>query len=118
MGFPRVSAGRKSGFWTNIPVPSCWDTKGFGSYEYGNDNTSEFGEYRYRFTVPNSWTNKRVFLAREGSMTDTETKINGFAPGETIGPSGSRHERAFNNTATAATGQAGGVAASIVLGNT
>jgi hypothetical protein len=31
----RVSAGRNSGFWTNIPVPSCWDTKGFGSYEYG-----------------------------------------------------------------------------------
>jgi hypothetical protein len=22
----RVSAGRNSGFWTNIPVPSCWDT--------------------------------------------------------------------------------------------
>lgn len=99
----RVSAGRNSGFWTNIPVPSCWDTKGFGSYEYGNDNTSEFGEYRYGFPVLNSWTNKRVFLVYEGSMTDTETKINGFAPGETIGPSGLRHERAFHNRTTTAT---------------
>ncbi len=108
----RVSAGRNSGFWTNIPVPSCWDTKGFGSYEYGNDNTSEFGEYRRQFTVPADWKNKRVFLVYEGSMTDTETKINGLAPGETIGSSGLRHERAFNNTATSAAGMAGGVAAS------
>lgn len=58
----RVSAGRNSGFWTNIPVPSCWDTKGLGHYEYGNDTTSEFGEYRHDFTVPIEWTNKRVFL--------------------------------------------------------
>src|ERR1041385_1571688 len=76
----RVSSGRNSCFWTNIPVPSCWDTKGFGSYEYGDDTTSEYGEYRHSFAVPNSWTNKRVFLVYEGSMTDTETKLNGNAP--------------------------------------
>jgi len=113
----RVSAGRNSGFWTNIPVPSCWDTKGFGSYEYGNDNTSEFGEYRYRFAAPNSWTNKRVFLVYEGSMTDTETKINGAAPGSGPTTNGLPNDRAFNNGATASAGQSGGVALS-TAGNT
>jgi hypothetical protein len=77
----RVSAGRNSGFWTNIPVPSCWDTKGFGSYEYGNDTTSEFGEYRHAFNVPASWATQRVFLVFEGAMTDTEVRINGQWPG-------------------------------------
>jgi hypothetical protein len=78
----RVSAGRHSGFWTNLPVPSCWDTKGFGAYEYGNDSTSEVGEYRHRFTMPNSWTNQRVFLVFEGVMTDTVVKLNGQLAGE------------------------------------
>lgn len=77
----RVSAGRNSGFWTNIPVPACWDTKGFGSFEYGNDSTSEFGEYRHRFTVPDRWANQRAFLVFEGVMTDAEVKLNGQAPG-------------------------------------
>jgi hypothetical protein len=76
----RVSAGRNSGFWTNIPVPSCWDTKGFGSYEYGNDTTSELGEYRHAFTAPASWATQRVFLVFEGAMTDTEARINGQLP--------------------------------------
>jgi hypothetical protein len=76
----RVSAGRNSGFWTNIPVPSCWDTKGFGNYEYGNDTTSEFGEYRHSFTVPDHWANQRVFLIFEGAMTDTEVRVNGQPP--------------------------------------
>jgi beta-galactosidase/beta-glucuronidase len=75
----RVSAGRNAGVWTNIPVPSGWDTKGFGSYEYGWDSTSEFGEYRHSFTVPASWATQRVFLVYEASMTDTETKLNGNA---------------------------------------
>lgn len=113
----RVSAGRNSGFWTNIPVPSCWDTKGFGSYEYGNDSTTEFGEYRHSFSVPNSWTNKRVFLVYEGSMTDTETKLNGNPPGVAPPSIPLSNERAFNNSTTASSGQAGGLAAS-TAGNT
>jgi hypothetical protein len=79
----RVSAGRNSGFWTNIPVPSCWDTKGFGSYEYGNDKTHEFGEYRHAFNVPAAWATQRVFLVFEGSMTDTRVRLNGRLPGRT-----------------------------------
>lgn len=80
----RVSAGRNSGLWSNIPVPSCWDTKGFGSYEYGNDSTSEHGEYRHVFTVPTGWATQRVFLIFEGAMTDTEVRVNGQWPGRSI----------------------------------
>ena len=29
------TAGRNSGVWTTIPVPSCWEQEGFGAYEYG-----------------------------------------------------------------------------------
>jgi Glycosyl hydrolases family 2, TIM barrel domain/Glycosyl hydrolases family 2, sugar binding domain/Glycosyl hydrolases family 2/Beta galactosidase small chain len=77
----RVSAGRHSGVWTNIPVPSCWETMDFGTYEYGNIKTTEYGEYRKTFTVPSAWSGKRIFLVFEGSMTDTETKVNGQSAG-------------------------------------
>ena len=26
------TGGRKSGQWTTIPVPSCWEQQGFGAY--------------------------------------------------------------------------------------
>ena len=31
------TAGRKSGEWAKIPVPSCWEQHGFGIYNYGHD---------------------------------------------------------------------------------
>lgn len=31
------SEGRKSGSWSKIPVPSQWETHGFGNYNYGHD---------------------------------------------------------------------------------
>lgn len=80
----RVSAGRNSGVWTNIPVPSCWETMNFGTYEYGNIRTKEYGEYRQVFTVPATWSGKRVFLVFEGAMTDTEVKVNGSPIGDDI----------------------------------
>src|SRR5205823_152092 len=94
----RVSAGRNSGIWTTIPVPSCWETKGFGSYEYGGINTTEYGDYRKTFTVPASWSGKRVFLVYEGSMTDTQTLVNGLPPGGGTVPTALSNERAFNNS--------------------
>ena len=107
----RVSAGRKAGVWTTIPVPSCWDTKGFGSYEYGWDSTKEFGEYRTTFDVPAEWAgNKRVFLVFEGSMTDTEARINGLPAGGGVTSGPPADERAFDNRASAGMGQGGGVA--------
>jgi len=31
------TAGRNSRKWTTIPVPSCWEQHGFGTYNYGNE---------------------------------------------------------------------------------
>jgi dienelactone hydrolase len=111
----RVSAGRNAGVWSTIPVPSCWETKGFGSYEYGNINTSEYGEYKKAFNVPADWADKRVFLVFEGSMTDTEPRINGLAPGgggTVPAPSPLSNERALDNRASAGMGLSGGIATS------
>ena len=77
--------GRQSGTWTTIPVPSCWELHGFGTYNYGNDKDEirgkEKGLYRHRFEVPADWKGKSVHIVFEGSMTDTEVKINGKSAG-------------------------------------
>lgn len=77
--------GRQSGYWTTIPVPSCWELQGFGTYNYGHDKYEdrgmEKGLYRHRFDVPSQWKDKTVNLVFEGSMTDTEVKINGKSAG-------------------------------------
>jgi hypothetical protein len=84
--------GRKSGQWTTIQVPSCWEQQGFGAYNYGRDYKTygknfrfaeEKGNYRYNFNIPATWKNKEVFIVFEGSMTDTEVKINGRSAGAT-----------------------------------
>lgn len=58
------TAGRNSGKWTTIPVPSNWELQGFGKYNYGHDKDSvrgkEQGMYKYSFSVPASWKNKTV----------------------------------------------------------
>jgi hypothetical protein len=91
------TGGRQSGYWTKIAVPSCWEQKGFGNYNYGRDYKTngknarfydEQGMYKYRFSVPASWKDKEVFIVFEGSMTDTEVKINGKI-------AGSMHQGAF-----------------------
>jgi len=75
------TTGRNSGQWTTIPVPSNWELQGFGTYNYGHDKDSvrgkEEGLYRHRFIVPSIWKGGRINLVFEGSMTDTEVKING-----------------------------------------
>ena len=35
------SDGMKSGSWTSIEVPSCWEQEGFGQYNYGHDAFEE-----------------------------------------------------------------------------
>ena len=76
--------GARSGEWTKIAVPSCWELQGFGTYNYGHDrpHADEQGLYKYRFKVPKTWAKKRVYIIFEGSMTDTEVKINGQLAGE------------------------------------
>ncbi|HAZ04940.1 MAG: glycosyl transferase family 2 [Bacteroidetes bacterium GWF2_42_66] len=86
------TAGRNSGKWTTIRVPSNWECEGFGTFNYGQDKDElkgkEKGLYRYRFTVPENWKSKVVKIIFEGSMTDTELKINGK-------PAGPIHQGAF-----------------------
>ncbi len=78
-----VSAGRRAGEWTTLPVPSHWEQHGFGSYNYGHDDNKsrEIGHYRHRFQVPTNWQGRVVDLVFEGSMTDTEVELNGHSVG-------------------------------------
>ncbi|QIL41909.1 glycoside hydrolase family 2 [Pedobacter sp. HDW13] len=78
--------GMNSGKWTTIPVPSNWELQGFGKYNYGfnkeENKGKEQGLYKYNFNVPTVWKNKEINIVFEGSMTDTEVKINGQLAGE------------------------------------
>ena len=79
----KVSAGRKANRWSTLPVPSNWELFGFGGYNYGHARhpATETGFYRYRFTPPSRWQDKRIFIVFEGAMTETAVKINGFSAG-------------------------------------
>ncbi len=82
--------GANSGSWNKIAVPSNWEQQGFGGYSYGHDKikTDEQGLYKYVFNTSKDWTNKKIFIVFEGSMTDTEVKINGK-------PAGTVHQGGF-----------------------
>ncbi|HTN19971.1 MAG TPA: glycoside hydrolase family 2 TIM barrel-domain containing protein [Pelobium sp.] len=84
------TGGRNAGKWTKINVPGHWEQQGFGEYNYGRDYVTygknfrfadEKGLYKYKFSVPNDWRDKTVKIVFEGSMTDTEVKINGKSAG-------------------------------------
>jgi len=81
------TSGMNSGKWTTIPVPSNWELQGFGKYDYGfaKDSTrgKEQGLYKHNFKIPSDWKNRKINIVFEGSMTDTEVKINGQSAGET-----------------------------------
>jgi len=80
------TSGAKSGYWTNLPVPSQWDVQGFGTVHYQKDMTNAFDEkglYKHAFLVPAGWADRRVFLVFEGVMTDTDAKLNGQSVGPT-----------------------------------
>jgi hypothetical protein len=78
------TSGAHSGVWTNLPVPSNWDVRGFGTLNYKKDATNpppEQGRYETDFYAPTSWTNQRAFLVFEGVMTDTRASLNGQSVG-------------------------------------
>ena len=84
------TAGRNSGVWKKIQVPSCWEQQGYGNYNYGRDYKTngknarfydEKGMYKYSFKVPAAWKGRQVNIVFDGSMTDTEVKINGKSAG-------------------------------------
>ena len=76
----KINEGRNSGFWTTIPVPSNWETEGFGYYLYGMDKMEERGSgianYRHEFHFQKK-LDKRYFIVFQGSMTDTKVVLNG-----------------------------------------
>jgi hypothetical protein len=81
-----VSSGRLAGVATNIPVPSCWEMMGFGTYQYGQNGSvsnAETGFYTNVFAVPPAWAGKKIFLVFEGAFTDTTGSINGQSLGPT-----------------------------------
>ena len=85
--------GRQSGEWKQIPVPSNWEFHGFGQFTYGHyadpkERLNESGLYKYRFQVPAEWKKRKVNIVFDGSMTDTEVKINGRSAGP-------KHQGAF-----------------------
>lgn len=86
------TAGQHSGKWTSIAVPSNWELQGFGKYDYGfaqdSSRGKEKGLYKRSFDVSESWKGKMVNIVFEGSMTDTEVKINGR-------PAGTIHQGSF-----------------------
>ncbi|MEI9806889.1 MAG: glycoside hydrolase family 2 TIM barrel-domain containing protein [Bacteroidota bacterium] len=91
------TAGHNSGVWGKIEVPSCWEQQGYGNYNYGRDYKTngknarfydEKGMYKYQFKVPAAWKGRNVNIVFDGSMTDTEVKINGK-------PAGAVHQGAF-----------------------
>ena len=85
------TAGRNSGNWTKIAVPSNWEFQGFGNFTYRQDDRKkpvESGQYRYEFKLPPNWAGQRVFIVFDGSMTDTTVTINGQL-------AGAKHQGAF-----------------------
>lgn len=86
------TAGRNSGFWTTIRVPSCWEQEGFGTYDYGYEEkgrqplfpqqlASDEGIYRREFVVPPEWKGRQVRIVFEGVLTDTHVSVNGTEVG-------------------------------------
>ncbi|MEP7111026.1 MAG: glycoside hydrolase family 2 TIM barrel-domain containing protein [Ferruginibacter sp.] len=72
------TSGRNSGKWSTIPVPSCWEMQGFGSYNYYQDthNPDEQGLYKFNFNLAPQHKGKKVLIVFDASMTDTDVKIN------------------------------------------
>src|ERR1017187_3205747 len=125
--FYMTGGGRSNNVLTTIPVPSCWQTKGFGSYMYRNTSgngsatqSQSVGQYTTTFSVPASWAGQRIYLVYEGVLTDTATMINGQtiagnSTNITIIPPNTNalpNDRAFDNTASSGPGAAGGIALS------
>ena len=81
-----VTAGRRAGQWSTIPVPSQWEQHGFGGYDYGEKKErkhAEHGLYRTRFAVPPAWRGRAIRLVFEGVMTEASVKVNGKPAGAT-----------------------------------
>jgi hypothetical protein len=79
--------GRRSGEWSHIRVPSCWEQEGFGTYIYGRGpadlGSTETGKYRTHFKIPAELRGRAVHLVFEAASTDTDVWVNGQSAGPT-----------------------------------
>lgn len=85
--------------WDKLFVPSCWDMKGYDHPHYTNRNTpwkkeeylapkvpfdrNPTGAYRRSFVLPETWKDKRVFLAFDGAESIVYATLNGKRVGFT-----------------------------------
>lgn len=78
------------GSWSKIPVPSNWQTKGYGRPIYTNqrhpfpvnppfvpNEGNETGLYRVKFEIPRDWENRQVILHFAGVQSAMEVYLNG-----------------------------------------
>ena len=75
--------------WDNIPVPSCWETHGYGYPIYTNtkypfpynppyiSRDNPVGSYVRTFTVPTDWKGGRVILHFGGVYSGHQVWVNG-----------------------------------------
>ncbi len=76
--------------WTDFPVPSNWEFKGYGqpiyldeAMPFGGDppyvprENNPVGSYKRSFTVPNAWTGRQVFLHFGGVNSAFYVWVNG-----------------------------------------
>lgn len=76
--------------WATIPVPGNWEFNGYGTPMYVNigfgfsakpphidPDFSPVGTYRHTFTIPENWSNRRVFLHFEGGTNFMYVYVNG-----------------------------------------
>lgn len=76
--------------WDKIPVPSYWQTKGYGTPIYTNqqhpfpvnpplvpNDGNETGLYRHSFKVPQYWDNRQVIIHFAGVQSAIELWLNG-----------------------------------------
>lgn len=67
--------------WARIGLPHCFDLPYFRTPEF----YVGFGWYRRKLTLPDIWTNKRLFLEFEGVFQEAEIFVNGIRVGSHMG---------------------------------
>ncbi len=93
--------------WKTIPVPSCWEMKGYGTPIYTNvtypiknvpplirtqegytveQEPNAIGSYRRTITVPASWDGRRIYLHFDGIYSAAYVWVNGKKVGYTQSP--------------------------------
>ncbi|MGC9342924.1 MAG: sugar-binding domain-containing protein [Bacteroidales bacterium] len=71
--------------WEEIPVPGNWEMYGFEE-PYYKEPSNSIGLYRKRFTVPESWNERHVFIRFEGVLFAYELWVNGSLVGSFESP--------------------------------